>query len=64
MAGQVFDRYEKKYMLSPAQYEKLRTAVDGRFSPDSYGLHTICSVYYDTEDYTVTRLSTDKPVYK
>ncbi|MCI8600771.1 MAG: polyphosphate polymerase domain-containing protein [Oscillospiraceae bacterium] len=64
MAGQVFDRYEKKYMLSPAQYEKLRTAVDGRFSPDSYGLHTICSVYYDTEDYTVTRLSADKPVYK
>lgn len=64
MAGQVFDRYEKKYMLSKSQYEGLRAAIAARFSPDSYGLHTICSVYYDTADYAVTRLSADKPAYK
>jgi len=31
---------------------------------DRYGLHTICTIYYDTEDFAIIRHSLDKPKFK
>ena len=31
---------------------------------DAYGAYTICSIYYDTDDWRLIRASLEKPVYK
>lgn len=60
----VFERYEKKYMLSREQYEALRRMLGGRMAVDEYGQHTICNLYYDTENFALIRRSLQKPNYK
>lgn len=60
----VFERYEKKYLLSLAQYKTLRSALEAWMQPDEHGLHTISNIYYDTDDYRLIRASIAKPVYK
>ncbi|MDD2956294.1 MAG: polyphosphate polymerase domain-containing protein [Oscillospiraceae bacterium] len=65
MADQtVFRRYEKKYLMTAGQYLPLRQALEAYMSPDRYGRHTICNLYYDTVDFQLIRLSIEKPVYK
>ena len=59
-----FRRYEKKYLLTPAQQEFILRGVRGRMKEDTYGCYTIGNIYYDTEDYALIRASLDKPVYK
>ena len=59
-----FERHEKKYMITDEQYDKLLSFLEPETRKDEYGLHTICSVYYDTEDYAFIRHSLDKPVFK
>lgn len=60
----VFRRYEKKYLLSRAQYEVLRKELDSYMKQDQYGQHTICNLYLDTKDYHLIRTSLEKPVFK
>lgn len=59
-----FRRYEKKYLLTPAQQEFILHGARGYMKEDAYGRYTICNIYYDTEDYSLIRSSLDKPVYK
>ena len=40
----VFERYEKKYLLTPGQYRALRQEMEGRTEPDQYGRSTVCSL--------------------
>lgn len=60
----VFRRYEKKYVLSEAQYLALRRALRSHMHEDEYGLGTVVSLYYDTADFALIRASIEKPVYK
>lgn len=64
MAQSVFQRIEKKYVLSRAQKQHLLSAFVGTMKPDVYGKYTISSLYYDTDHYDLIRKSIDKPVYK
>lgn len=59
-----FERAEKKYLLTPAQYDTLCAALHGRMTQDAYGLHTVGNLYLDTDDWAVIRASIEKPVYK
>lgn len=59
-----FRRFEKKYLLTQAQYAALRERVDSCMKPDEYGRYTICNIYYDTDNYQLIRASLEKPVYK
>jgi len=59
-----FKRYEKKYLMSREQYEKLKQALEDYIEPDDFFRSTVCSIYYDSEDYSLIRHSIDKPVYK
>ena len=59
-----FQRYEKKYLLTAAQYTALWAEIGDRLEPDEYYRSTVCSVYYDTEDFRFIRSSIDGPVYK
>ncbi|MBQ6184159.1 MAG: polyphosphate polymerase domain-containing protein [Clostridia bacterium] len=64
MAGSVFERVEKKYIISSSQYDSLMQMIPELFAPDIYPESDICSVYYDTPDHLLIRRSLDKPVYK
>lgn len=60
----VFQRYEKKYLLTSSQYELFREVADEYMQVDEYGESTICNIYYDTPDYDLIRASIEGPVYK
>lgn len=59
-----FKRYEKKYLLDPGQYDRLRAALMPYILPGEYPQSTILSLYYDTEDFSLIRTSLEQPVYK
>ena len=59
-----FQRYEKKYLLNPEQYQKIRAGLAPYMEADEHGRYTICNLYYDTPDLQLIRASLDKPVYK
>ncbi|MGI6269777.1 MAG: polyphosphate polymerase domain-containing protein [Candidatus Howiella sp.] len=60
----IFERYEKKYLLYADQYRALRPALEPHMQPDIYGRTTICNIYFDTPDHRIIRRSLEKPVYK
>lgn len=59
-----FERTEKKYLLTNGQFDALSRILAGRMTIDQYGRHTICNIYYDTDDYQLIRASIEKPEYK
>lgn len=59
-----FQRYEKKYMLSPDQLAGMLEGMKPYVRPDEFGRYTICNIYYDTDDFRLIRASLEKPVYK
>lgn len=59
-----FKRYEKKYMLCPEKCRLLLARIGAYIEPDDYPQSTVCSLYYDSEDYRLIRHSIDRPVYK
>jgi len=59
-----FKRYEQKYLLSAEQYASFRQQLDEYIQPDEYFKSTVCSIYYDTDDFSLIRNSIDGPVYK
>lgn len=64
MEQTVFNRVEKKYLLTPKKFQKLWEELMKYMMVDEYGLHTICNIYYDTENNELIRNSIEKPVYK
>lgn len=63
-SNNVFERAEKKFIIPPDKYERLIKALDPYMQVDQYGLHTIQTIYYDTDDYAIIQHSLDKPAYK
>lgn len=59
-----FKRYEKKYLLSRSVFLTLSAALEDYIEPDVYFRSTVCSIYYDTEDYALIRHSIEGPIYK
>lgn len=68
MAIEVFNRYEKKYMLDEETFERIRKLLGKYTAPDAYNIggkpYAISNIYYDTEDYHFIRTSLQKPAYK
>lgn len=63
-----FRRHEKKYLISEAQKELLLQAMSEHMRPDEFcpngQSYLVRSIYYDTEDNHLIRLSIQKPTYK
>lgn len=68
MAIEVFNRYEKKYILDDCTYEKLLRRIEEYMEPDEYNksheFYSISNIYYDTPTDELIRNSLAKPVYK
>lgn len=60
----VFKRREIKYIVSAEQRSELLDRLAPYIEQDSYGRHTISSIYFDTDDDRIIRTSLDKPIYK
>lgn len=60
----VFERKEKKYLLSAAQYRALLGVLAQYMRPDTYGATRVTSLYFDTPDRLLIGRSLDKPLYK
>jgi len=64
----IFNRYERKYLLTTKQKDELYTFFKNYLVEDPYsyeGAHyTIYNVYFDTPDFSIIRNSIQKPVYK
>ncbi|MEE0955886.1 MAG: polyphosphate polymerase domain-containing protein [Eubacterium sp.] len=61
---QIFQRVEKKYLLTEYQYFALRRFLQGFARVDRYGETGILNIYYDTPDFRLIRESIDGPAYK
>lgn len=59
-----FERYEKKYFLTPDMYTYLLKHIRPYMQADEYGLTSILNIYYDTDDWSLIRESIEKPAYK
>ena len=60
----VFKRYEKKYLITEAQYESLIGDINQSISPDDFGEYTVQNLYFDTDNWDIIRTSIEKPLYK
>lgn len=60
----VFERTEKKYRITLAQKNELLKKINETLCPDKFGKSTVCSLYFDTDDFRLIRNSIDKPMYK
>lgn len=63
-ANKVIHRIEKKYLLDDKQYRAFSELAAEHLKQDEYGLHTICSLYHDTDQFDLIRKSIEKPKYK
>ena len=59
-----FKRYEKKYLLSARQFERLWEQMKDHLVPAYFFRSTVCSIYYDSDDFSLIRHSMEQPVYK
>ena len=59
-----FKRFEKKYLLSARQFELLWERMREHLIPDQFHRSTVCSIYYDSDDFSLIRHSLEQPVYK
>lgn len=68
MAIEVFNRYEKKYLLDEETYQRVLEAIKDYMIPDKYNqkgeFYKICNIYYDTRNDDLIRASIEKPIYK
>lgn len=60
----VFERKESKYLLNQKQFNAFFEELQTHMAVDQYGLHTIYSLYYDTDNDQFIRHSMEKPDYK
>ena len=60
----LFQRYEKKYLLTEAQYTQVIEAIREKMVPDAHARYSIKNIYFDTEDYDLIRTSVDGAEYK
>lgn len=60
----IFERKETKYIINKATFDDFFHELMTYMNVDEYGLHTIFSLYFDTDNYTFIQHSLTKPVYK
>jgi len=60
----IFKRFEKKYLLTKNQYERLLEKLQGKILEDSYPHYSIYSLYFDNDSFSSVRKSIEKPKYK
>lgn len=63
-SANIFQRVEKKYLLTKEQQAALMARIGGYLAPDPFPHATICSLYLDTPDHRIIRHSREAVDYK
>ena len=64
MDGKVFDRIEKKYLITNADKKELKKAIRKNMHKDSYHKSEVYNLYFDTNNFDLIIQSIDQPVFK
>lgn len=64
MDEKIFDRVEKKYLISKAQYTAVADKVRKFTQKDNYHKSLVFNVYFDTDNYDLIIQSIDQPIFK
>ena len=64
MEAKVFDRIEKKYIITKAQKKSLQKVVKKNMQKDNYYKSDVFNMYFDTDNYDLIIQSIDHPVFK
>ena len=64
MEEKVFDRIEKKYLITKAQKKVLLKAINKNMKKDSYHRSEVLNIYFDNANYDLIIQSIDRPVFK
>lgn len=64
MNEKVFDRVEKKYLITKEQKEALLKLITKNLKKDSYFKSDVMNIYFDNDNYDLIIQSIDRPVFK
>ena len=64
MDGKVFDRIEKKYLITKDEKKKLLKVIKSHMKKDDYFKSEVLNLYLDTENFDLIIQSIDQPVFK
>jgi len=68
MGTEVFNRYEKKFIINQDMYDILISRLSQKMTLDAYnhdnGFYTISNIYFDTPQNELIKKSLEKPLYK
>ena len=64
MDNQVFDRIEKKYLITPDQKKQILRTIQTKMEKDKYHKSKVLNVYFDTDNYDLIIQSIDQPLFK
>ena len=64
MDGKVFDRIEKKYLITSTDKRQLLKAIKKKMHEDSYYKSEVLNLYFDTDNYDLIIQSIDQPIFK
>ena len=64
MDGKVFDRIEKKYLITREDKKEVLKAIKKNMQKDSYHKSEVYNIYFDTENFDLIVQSIDQPIFK
>ncbi|MBQ1373772.1 polyphosphate polymerase domain-containing protein [Candidatus Saccharibacteria bacterium] len=64
MHEQVFDRVEKKYLITKRQKARILKSIKKHMSKDSYFRSEVYNLYFDNDNYDLIIQSIDRPEFK
>ena len=64
MNGKVFDRIEKKYLITKDDKKQLLKVIKKHMKKDDYHKSEVYNVYFDTDNYDLIVQSIDQPLFK
>lgn len=64
MDGKVFDRIEKKYLITKDDKKELLKTIKKHMKKDSYHKSEVYNLYFDTDNYDLIIQSIDQPIFK
>ena len=64
MDEKIFNRVEKKYIISEEQYHVLLGEIRQHLQEDKYYRSEVFNIYFDTDNYDLITKSIDHPLFK
>ena len=64
MEEKVFDRVEKKYLITRAQRKAMLDVISRNMHEDNYHKSKVFNIYFDNENYDLIVQSIDRPPFK